>query len=126
MKLNHRGQTLILFVLLLPVLLLVLGFLVDIGYLHIQKRKMDTTINDILTYGIEHIETEELEDKLVRLLQLNLNGIEKKEITIQENQITIRVTKKTEHIFPFLGNQEKMTIQKSAWKDQNQIRIIKE
>lgn len=126
MKRNHRGQTLILFVLLLPVLLLVLGFLVDIGYLHIQKRKMDTTINDILTYGIEQIETEELEDKLVRLLQLNLNGIEKKEITIQENQITIRVTKKTEHIFPFLGNQEKMTIQKSAWKDQNQIRIIKE
>lgn len=126
MKLNHKGQTLILFVLLLPFLLLVLGFLVDIGYLHIQKRKLDTTINDTLTYGVKHIETEELETKLVKLLQLNLTNIEKKEILIQENRITIIVTKKIEHIFPFLGTEENITIQKSAWKEQNQIRIIKE
>lgn len=126
MKLNHRGQTLILFVLLLPVLLLVLGFLVDIGYLHIQKRKLDTTINDALTYGLEHIASEELENKLIKLLQLNLKNIEKEEIIIQENRITITVTMKLKSIFPFLSKEDKMTIQKSAWKEQDKIRIIKE
>lgn len=129
MKLSNRGQTLVLFVLLLPVLLLILGFLIDIGNLHIQKRKVDYTVNDTLEYGMEHLDmdADSLKMELHKLLQLNLKNIEQEEITISGEEITILVTKKTENIFDFLfQEQNTITIRKKAYLVENQVRIIKE
>ena len=125
MQLNHRGQTLVLFVLLLPVLLLVLGFLIEIGNLHMEKRKVDYAITDALEYGIEHRDSSLLENDIHKLLILNLKTIEKSEIVITEDRITISVTKKVDSIFPFLFQEKNstFTIQKSISEDH---KIIKE
>lgn len=130
MRLNDRGQTLVLFVLLLPVFILILGFLVDMGNLHIQKRKVDYTIDDTLQYGMEHLDMDEdmLKQELHKLLQLNLKTIEKERIVIENNQITISITKKIETVFGNLFQKEEDTIviQKKAYFKDEQIRIIKE
>ncbi len=125
MRLNHRGQTLVFFVLLLPVLLLVLGFLIDIGNLHIQKRKVDHAITNALEYGIEHRDDLTLETDIRKLLILNLKTVDQLNIIITEDYITISITKKIEPIFPFLYSKEdtNITIQKRISENR---KIIKE
>lgn len=122
---NHRGQTLVLFVLLLPVLLLVLGFLIDIGYLHIEKRKVDHAITNALEYGIEHRDSPTLESDIHKLLVLNLKTIEQSDIVIHEDNITISVTKKVDPIFPFLYKEKNFTITIKK-RISNNNKIIKE
>ncbi len=124
MQLNHRGQTLVLFVLLLPVLLLVLGFLVDIGNLHVQKRKIDYVVTDALEYGLEHKDDVTLKQDLYQFLLLNLKTVKHLEIDDTEN-LTILVTQKVNLLFPFLysTNESEITIKKSISENK---KIIKE
>lgn len=107
---NHRGQTLVLFILLLPVLLLVLGFLVDIGYLHIEKRKINDTVDMVLDYGMTHIDSATVEEEMHRLLILNLKTVDEETIEIEENSVTVTVSKKINRIFPFLFQEDSNTI----------------
>lgn len=115
MKQNHRGQTLVLFILLLPVFVLVLGFLIDIGYLHIEKRKVDYAIQSALEYGMKHKEDSTLKEDLQNLLVYNLYPIESSEVEITKNEITIMVSKKIERLLPFLFSEKetKIVIQKT-------------
>ena len=45
---NNKGQTLVLFVLLLPLLTLVLGLVINYGTIIISKKNVDMTIKSIL------------------------------------------------------------------------------
>ncbi len=124
---NSKGQTLVLFVLLLPVLLLVLGFLIEFGLLQIEKRKIENTINNALTYGMEHKEEETVKQDIHKLLILNLKTVED-EIIIEENTITIQITKKVKSIFQnFFSNQQNIIKMKKRINVENgKHYIIKE
>lgn len=111
MKLNDRGQTLVLFILLLPVLLLVLGYLVDIGLLHIQKRKIDRTVDMVLDYGIQHQDSIALEEEMYQLLIMNLKSVEEEKIVITDTSITVAIKKTVDRVFPFLFPNQNHTIQ---------------
>lgn len=110
MKLNDRGQTLVLFILLLPVFLLVLGYLVDMGLLHMQKRKIEHTVQMVLDYGIEHEDSTKLEQEIHQLLIMNLKSVDDEKIVIRESYIEISITKTVEPIFPFLYKNDNNTI----------------
>lgn len=128
MRLNHRGQTLILFVLLLPVLLLVLGLLIQLGNLQIQKQKIDQTITNALIYGMEHIDDSSLEVDIQKILLLNLKKIQHKMIEINDNKITIAITQSSNFLFPnlFKNLENSITIQKSIYFKDGTYKIIKE
>lgn len=110
MILNHKGQTLVLFVLLLPVLLMIFGFLIDTGNLYLEKRKLEQTVKRTLQYGIEHIEEENIEETLHKQLLLNLKKFESDQITVVEDRITIEVNKNVESIIGFLTGKQTHTI----------------
>lgn len=122
---NHRGQTLVLFILILPVLLLVLGFLINLGTLQIQKKKLNNTIDQGLTYGIKHKEDETLEYDIYRILLLNLKTIQNYKIELKENDITIEVTQIIKPIFPIF-KEENITIKKRIYLKNDTYHIIKE
>lgn len=114
MRLNRKGQTLVLFLLLLPILLLVMAYLVDLGFLHLQKRRIDTTIQNALQYGKQHIDSATLEQDLENLLLLNLDPIDY-QIQLEEQRLILTVSKKIDPLFPFLFSekQTKITVVKS-------------
>jgi Flp pilus assembly protein TadG len=41
---DSRGQVLVAFVLLIPVILMLLALIVDVGFLYVEKRKTDNVI----------------------------------------------------------------------------------
>lgn len=104
---NNKGQTLVLFVLLLPILIIILSMIINYGMLSLEKKKIDESLNDIVSYGIENKDKEELEKDLNRLIVLNIEDIYSKEIKITENEIEIYIEKELNGLFNVGTNNQK-------------------
>ena len=48
---NKKGQVLVVFVLILPIIILFLGLVIDIGNSLVIKKRYENTLKDIITYN---------------------------------------------------------------------------
>ena len=86
-NLDNKGQSLIAFILLLPVMLLFMTSLWEVGQLEVTKNKYESEIKDTIKYGLKHINDENIGEKLETIINKNLKG--QKELNIDGNQIKI-------------------------------------
>ena len=97
--LNNKGQSLVLFVIILPILLLILILVLDIGKAISLKKELNN-INEIaMNYGLDNLNKESLEDELYKLIKLNKNDIDNVEISIDNEKIYIKMDEKIDGIF---------------------------
>ncbi len=124
---NNRGQTLVVFILLLPILLMIAAIIIDSGILFNEKRKIDNTVKEALTYGINHITEEEVINNIKKLINKNISDIQKLDVEINNNIIIIELKKTKESIFSFIFGKNSHDIEANyrGYKDNNDI-IIKE
>lgn len=129
MKLNNKGQTLVAFIILLPVLIMVFALIIDLGLLSIEKRKIDNEIKSTITYGLKNIESDNLDLKLRKLILKNIDNINNEDIKIriENNYIKISLSVERKSIFKIIGK-EKYDINSSyiGIVDNNKIKIEKE
>ena len=88
---NNKGQSLVTFILLLPIIFLLIAVTTDLGYLELDKQKYQNEIKSTIKYGLNHIDDENIKAKMENLLQTNGT----KEIEV--NDKTIRITIKDKH-----------------------------
>lgn len=98
-KLNNKGQSLVLFVLLLPILLLVMVLVIDVGNVIVKKQEIDNINYLTIDYGLEHFDDTDLEYKLRNMLILNKIDVSDIEINIGDNRIEIFINKRTNGVF---------------------------
>lgn len=96
---NKRGQTLILFVILLPLLLLLLAFVVDTGIVLQEKTRINSSIKSILKTTYKGYLDENYQEKVLRLLKENDIPIEKITLNIAEENIQVEIECQKESIF---------------------------
>lgn len=125
---NNKGQALVLFILILPLLLIVLGMVVDLGMIGISKKKVDTVVQNILFHSFENREEktdEDLMSEMDRLITINLGSVNRK-IEIGEH-IYITVEKKMEPLFPSLLKQKYLNykVTYEALLDNDKIQIVR-
>jgi len=97
---NNRGQTLILFVILIPIILTMLAIVVDVGVLVLEFQKTRGIVDD----GIhEYFETLD-EEKIRTLLELNDVPLDNFEIEISQNQVEVSLYYSIDSIFGKLIN----------------------
>ena len=82
---NNKGQTLALFVIIIPLILLLFIYIVDIGNLYLEKRKINNTLEYALEYKKENKNVEEYINK-------NIDDVD--EIIILDDEIIIKKNKK--------------------------------
>lgn len=90
MKLNNKGQSLVTFVLLIPIFILILVLVVDIGNIVNLKLDLNNINKIIISYGIDNIDSinkEELED----LVKANDSKITVKTITIDKEKKQLEI-----------------------------------
>lgn len=97
--LNNKGQSLILFVLFIPILLLVMVLVIDISKCINLKTELDNIINIVLDYGLDNLDNENLKDDLENLIKLNKNDIDSIKIKIEDKKIYIWLEESNEEIF---------------------------
>ena len=97
---NNRGQTLIIFVILIPIIITMAALVVDIGKMNYEKERYRGIIENSIE---EYFESNQISD--VKEI-LTLNGIPEDayQITTQENLIEIHLTTSVDCIFAKLIN----------------------
>lgn len=100
---NKRGQILVMFILLLPIMLMLLGLIVDTGLLFIEKRNIDDNIKHAIRYCFESkLDEAQLQSAINELLQNNIKEINDLQINISNDYIKINVDKNFTSAFSVL------------------------
>lgn len=84
---NNKGQVLVLFVILLPIILLLLILTIEVGDVYLDKQKTKNIIKDIIRDNLKEPNSE----KINQLIAQNINDIEEKNIFISEDEIRIYI-----------------------------------
>ncbi len=94
---NNKGQTLVVFVLLLPLVMMITASVIEIGRLSIINTEYKNSITDAINYGLDNLDKENVSDKMKKLLDKNISGT--KNIDINDGVIKIHVTSSLDGMF---------------------------
>ncbi|MGE5455658.1 MAG: TadE/TadG family type IV pilus assembly protein [Ignavibacteriales bacterium] len=124
---NKRGQVLITFILLLPILFMLAAIIIDGGLLFNEKRKVDNTVKEALEYGVDHIDEAEIITNIKKLINQNISDIKTLNVQIDGEIIIIELKKIKDSIFSFIFGKNDYNIESNyrAYEDNNDI-VIKE
>ena len=122
---DSKGQTLVIFVLILPILLLLFALIWEVGNLGLTINKYETEIKDTIEYGLNHLDDENLEEVLTNLLKANLDG----DISVEINNQVIKVNVKQKYDALFnnlLNNRFDIDLTYNGYIENNKFIIQKE
>ncbi len=122
-KLNNKGQALVMFVCLIPILILIIGIVVDTNKMVYEKSKLENINALAVTYYLNHIEEDDVTNKMVELIKKNDNSIEN--INIDKINKEIFIDKKVDSIFGnIIGIKEYNIVSTYTYRD-NIIKRVK-
>ena len=96
---NNKGQSLVSFVVILPILLLILVLVVDIGKAICLKQELNNVNNLVLNYGLDNLDNEDIEDELIKLIKMNNDEIDMADVFIDNNKLYIKLSSDFDVIF---------------------------
>ncbi len=125
---NKKGQTLIAFVILLPVLLLLLAFVVDTGLLLQENTKLTNTTKTILKTMYDKKGEVHFEKDIKNLYQKNNIPTENIKLTVHAQEVIVENQYSIESIFgKIIGIKNyPLKIKMRAFKNTDKIIISKE
>ena len=103
MKINNKGQSLVMFVLIIPIFLLILTLVYDVGNAIYEKDRLSNTNYLTIEYGLNNIDTV-TENDLKNLIEQNTSNLKYIYVTIEENQIEIKMEKDAKSIIGKMFN----------------------
>ena len=94
-KMNSNGQTLVLFVVIMPILSIMFIFLFQLGSINLDKKKVTDTIEEALNYGVNNLDSELLVTNVKNMIISNDKEILEENIvvTIEDSGLSIKVIK---------------------------------
>lgn len=98
---NNKGQTLVVFVLFLPVLVIVITMIINKSNMYCDKRNMENIAKEAINYGLSNIEDENIEDKIKIFISKNIDC--EKEVKIEDGEIRVTLIKENKTIKKILG-----------------------
>lgn len=89
---NNKGQSLVTFVLILPILFLILFMVYEIGRMSLIKNQLDGINYIAMDYGIDKIEDSDVKEQLEQLIKKNKDDIDNIIIDINDNKLYITLS----------------------------------
>ena len=86
---NNRGQSLVTFVLIIPILFLIFLMVYNIGNMILLKNELNDINRIVIDYGLNNIEEEDIIVKMEELVKKNKNNIDNISINIEDNKIYV-------------------------------------
>lgn len=120
---NKRGQTLIIFVMLIPIILTMAALVIDVGLLYYKKNEYVGIVEESIKEYFKD------EDILSAKKTLTLNGVslDDTEINVSDNEITITLDTKVDSIFGKVIriNEYEIKVSRVGTKDKERVIISK-
>lgn len=86
---NNKGQSLVTFVLVIPILFLIFMMIYDIGSMVLLKKELNDINYIAVDYGIGHLNDEDVIVKTEKLIKKNKEDINNISIKIEEDKIYV-------------------------------------
>ena len=96
-RLNNKGQSLVMFVVLIPIVLLVLTLVYDVGSAIYEKNRLSNTNYMVIEYGLDNIDNVS-ESELIDLALRNTKKLSNISVVISNNDIEIKLSKEIKGI----------------------------
>lgn len=124
---NEKGQTLVSFALILPILVMLFALVIDTGYTYLEEKQLKDGVLIGLKYGMKHHE-EDVKDQVRELIVENVDDISILNIYMEENQIKIQAKKPKKNIFTsmFLNDSSELEVIYTAYLNEDEWEIVKE
>lgn len=107
---NNKGQALIIFVIILPILLMTLTLIIDLGFLYIEKRNINNTVCDAVEYYLNNLNDVNVNNKIKVLLNKNIKDIKDIDIKSNDEYVLITVTKDRKSIYSIIMQEHELSI----------------
>lgn len=100
---NNRGQTLVLFILILPIILSLLLLLINYGFLSYEKQKLSNNVRQAIEYGLNlkknndinntnYLNNDEIKKRIEYLLNENVT-FDRLDVVVNDSSIRVSLTK---------------------------------
>ena len=96
---NRRGQTLVAFVIIVPVFVLLLAFVVDTGYLLKEATKLNSTTKTIIRTTYQDKNELNYDERVMKLYEENGIPFDNVEVIVRDNELKITNHYSIESIF---------------------------
>lgn len=96
-RLNNKGQSLVMFVVMIPIVLLVLTLVYDVGSAIYEKNRLSNTSYMVIEYGLDNIDSVS-ESELIELAIKNSSKLSYISVDIDNNVIEIKLSKEIKGI----------------------------
>lgn len=96
---NNKGQTLIMFVVFLPLLVIIMATVIDVSTMYQNKNKLDDINRMVISYALDNLDDESLESNVIDLIKENDNKINIDSINISDNSVQISFHKNIKSTF---------------------------
>lgn len=96
--LNNKGQSLVMFILIIPIILMILSMIYDIGNALYEKETLNNINYMTIDYGLDNMD-KITESDLIELILKNTNNLEKVDVKIENNTINITISKRIKGLF---------------------------
>ena len=91
-KLNNKGQSLVMFIIIIPIFLLIITLVYDVGTAIYEKNRLVNTNYMVIEYGVDNIDIVS-EVELIELIQKNIDNLNYVSVLIKNNEIEIKLSK---------------------------------
>lgn len=122
---NNKGQTLVLFLFLIPVVFLLFMGIYQVGTAALEKKKLEDSVETIVKYGIDHWSEEEVEAKMKSMLVNDFSKITQENIEIELETGRVKMTVSKEYNILFLKKQ-KIKVSYVGTNIEGKVQVVKE
>lgn len=123
---NKKGQVLLVFILLIPVFLILLALVVDVGLLYKEKKHLDSSLKSATKYGLKHIIDASVKEKVETLILENVGDTSEINVVIEDKTITTSIKENYNGIFKMLfkNNIYEIEISYYGYMDDNNKEVL--
>lgn len=118
---NNKGQVLVVFIILLPIIFMIFTFVIDLGLLYIEKKELDSVVENSLDYYINNKDVPLIEEKVENLIYKNVDDINNLEIDNNELYFEITIEKEYKSLYSLISNSDNVLVSYKIYKDDNRI-----
>lgn len=127
-KLNNKGQTLIMFILLIPLILVIMALVVDTSFVFKEKIKFQSVTKTIMKTTYENKDATDFNDKIINLYKKNRIYTNNIVIKVNSDSVVIKNQAKVKSIFGNIIGIKNYEVKFSykIYKENESIKVIKE
>ena len=97
---NNKGQSLVAFIVLLPVLFMLAGIIIDISTSYVKKKEVVSSVKNSIEYSFKsELDNYKTEQVMFKILSSNIDDIESYNITINEDDVYVYVKTNINGVF---------------------------